>query len=142
MALRRAKRGLGRAISVCPALPPPVKKKTCFRFIRRPVRRKAEIGETTFRRIVVRPMSRATATKATDPEKQLQSFIEKFEPQLQTVIRAARRKLRKRFPTATELAYDNYTFFVIRFRPNERPSNSIVTIPSAPNAAAFSLVRD
>ena len=30
------------------------KKKTCFRFIRRPSRRKAEIGETTFRRIVVR----------------------------------------------------------------------------------------
>src|SRR5260370_15246903 len=141
MALRRAKRGLGRAISVCPALPPPVKKKTCFRFIRRPVRRKAEIGETTFRRIVVRPMSRATATKATDREKQLQSLIEKFEPQLQTVICAARRKLRKRFPTATELAYDNYNFFVIGFGPNERPSDCIVTIAAAANGVGLCFVR-
>ena len=52
-------------------------------------------------------------TSATEPEKQLQHFIGKFERQHQAVIRAARRKLRKRFPTATELAYDNYNFFVI-----------------------------
>ncbi len=86
-------------------------------------------------------MSRATATKATDPEKQLQSFIEKFEPQLQTVIRTARRKLRKRFPTATELAYDNYNFFVIGFGPNERPSDCIVTIAAAANGVGLCFVR-
>jgi hypothetical protein len=86
-------------------------------------------------------MSRATATKATDPEKQLQSFIKKFEPQLQTVIRTARRKLRKRFPTATELAYDNYNFFVIGFGPNERPSDCIVTIAAAANGVGLCFVR-
>jgi len=86
-------------------------------------------------------MSRATASKATDPEKQLQSFIEKFEPQFQTVIRTARRKLRKRFPGATELVYDNYNFFVIGFGPSERPSDCIVTIAAAANGVGLCFVR-
>ena len=86
-------------------------------------------------------MSRATASKATDPEKQLQSFIEKFEPPHQVIIRAARKKLRKRFPTATELVYDNYNFFVIGFGPNDRPSECIVTIAAAANGVGLCFVR-
>ena len=76
-----------------------------------------------------------------DPEEQLQSFIQKFEPQHQAVIRAARKKLRKRFPTATELAYDNYNFFVIGFGPSERPSECIVTIAAAANGVGLCFVR-
>ena len=45
-------------------------------------------------------------------EKQLRGFIAKFEPKHQTLIRAVRNTLRKRFPTACELAYDNYNFSV------------------------------
>jgi len=86
-------------------------------------------------------MSRATASKATEPEKQLQSFIEKFEPPHQTIIRAARKKLRKRFPTATELVYDNYNFFVIGFGPNDRPSECIITIAAAANGVGLCFVR-
>jgi hypothetical protein len=89
----------------------------------------------------VRPMPRATAGKVIDPEKQLQSFIDKFEPQHQAIIRAARKKLRKRFPTATELAYDNYNFFVIGFGPNERHSDCIVTIAAAANGVGLCFVR-
>jgi len=86
-------------------------------------------------------MSRATASKATDPEKQLQSFIGKFEPPHQAIIRAARKKLRKRFPTATELVYDNYNFFVVGFGPNDRPSDCIVTIAAAANGVGLCFVR-
>ena len=86
-------------------------------------------------------MPRATPSKAVDPEKQLQSFIEKFEPPHQAIIRAARKKLRKRFPTATELAYDNYNFFVIGFGPNERPSDCIVTVAAAANGVGLCFVR-
>jgi hypothetical protein len=50
-------------------------------------------------------------------EEQLQSFIDKFEPKHRAIIRAARKASRKRFPTANELAYDNYNFFVIGFAP-------------------------
>ena len=86
------------------------------------------------------PMSRSTS-KSADPEDQLQSFVEKFEPQHQAIIRAARKKLRKRFPTATELVYDNYNFFVIGFGPNERPSDCIVTIAAAANGVGLCFVR-
>jgi hypothetical protein len=77
----------------------------------------------------------------TDAEKQLKGFIEKFHPKHQEVIRAARKKLRKFYPTATELAYDNYNFFVIGFGPNERPSDCIVTIAAAANGVGLCFVR-
>jgi hypothetical protein len=80
-------------------------------------------------------------TKTPDPEKQLKGFIEKFEPGHQLIIRSARKKLRKRFPTAIELAYDNYNFFVIGFGPNERPSDCIVTIAAAANGVGLCFVR-
>jgi hypothetical protein len=81
-------------------------------------------------------MTRTTA-KSAEPEDQLRSFIEKFEPRHQAIIRGARKKLRKRFPTATELVYDNYNFFVIGFGPNDRPSDCIVTIAAAANGRRF-----
>ncbi len=43
-------------------------------------------------------------------EAQLERFIEKFDPERQRLLRAVRKKLRKRFPSATELVYDNYNF--------------------------------
>jgi hypothetical protein len=86
-------------------------------------------------------MRRATAGKIIDPEKQLQSFIDKFEPSHQATIRAARKKLRKVFRTATELVYDNYNFFVIGFGPNDRPSDCIVTIAAAANGVGLCFVR-
>jgi hypothetical protein len=76
-----------------------------------------------------------------DPEGQLRTFIGKFEPQHQAVIRAARKALRKIFPTATELAYDNYNFFVIGFGPTERPSDCIVSIAAAANGVGLCFIR-
>jgi hypothetical protein len=86
-------------------------------------------------------MPRATKTKSTGPEEQLRSFIDKFEPKNQAVIRAARKALRESFPTATELAYDNYNFFVIGFGPTERPSDCIVSIAAAANGVGLCFIR-
>jgi hypothetical protein len=66
-------------------------------------------------------------------EKQLKGFIDKFEPRHQALIRAGRKALRKRFPGAFELVYDNYNFFVIAYSPTERPSDSIVSMAAAAN---------
>jgi hypothetical protein len=74
-------------------------------------------------------------------EKRLQSFIDKFEPKHRATIRAARKALRKRFPTANELAYDNYNFFVIGFGPSERPSDCFVSIAAAANGVGLCFVR-
>jgi Domain of unknown function (DU1801) len=82
-----------------------------------------------------------TSTKSSDAEEQLRGFIEKFEPPHRAIIRAVRKKLRKQFPTATELVYDNYNFFVIGFGPNERPSDCIVTIAAASNGVGLCFVR-
>jgi len=86
-------------------------------------------------------MARAPEAKSTDPEEQLRTFIDKFEPKHQAVIRAARKALRKSFPTATELAYDNYNFFVIGFGPTERPSDCIVSIAAAANGVGLCFIR-
>lgn len=76
-----------------------------------------------------------------DAEARLQQFIEKFEPDHQMLIRAIRRKLRKQFPTGTELAYDNYNFFVIGYSSTERPSDSIVSLAAAANGVGLSFYR-
>jgi Domain of unknown function (DU1801) len=86
-------------------------------------------------------MRRTTSSKAATPEKQLQSFIEKFEPQHQATIRSARKKLRKRFPTAVELVYDNYNFFVIGYGPNERASECVVSIAAASNGVGLCFIH-
>ena len=65
---------------------------------------------------------------AKEAERQLRSFIAKFEPKHQTLIRAVRKALRKRFPTADELVYDNYNFFVIGYSATERATDSIVSL--------------
>jgi hypothetical protein len=62
------------------------------------------------------------------PEKQLAFFIAKFAPEVATLIRAARRKMRARLPQALELVYDNYNFFVIGYGPSERASEAIFSL--------------
>ena len=81
--------------------------------------------------------TRTNLTEPPDAEEQLRSFINKFEPEHQWVIRAARQALRQQFPTATELVYDNYNFFVIGFSPTERPSDSLFSIAAAANGVGL-----
>lgn len=86
---------------------------------------------------------RATMTKTgktSEPEGQLKSFIAKFEPRHQTLIRAVRKVLRKRFPTADELVYDNYNFFVIGYSATERASDSIASIAAGASGVGLCFV--
>src|SRR5262245_10756263 len=73
-------------------------------------------------------------------EAQLKSFVDKFDPKHQSLIRAVRRSLRKQFPTATELVYDNYNFFVIGYSSSERPSDSIVSIAAGANGVGLCFI--
>jgi hypothetical protein len=75
------------------------------------------------------------------PEEQLEVFISKFAPKDQQRIRAIRRAVRKRFPTANELVYDNYNFFVIGYSPTERPSDAIVSIAARANGVGLCFIR-
>ncbi len=59
---------------------------------------------------------------------QLNRFIGKFDPAMAQLIRECRAAMRKRFPTANELVYDNYNFFVIGYGPTERPSDCVASL--------------
>src|SRR5271165_1957684 len=83
----------------------------------------------------------AKATTSLDAEKQLQGFIDKFKPEHQALIRAMRKALRKRMPSATELVWDNYNFFVVGYSATERPSDSIVSIAAAANGVGLAFYR-
>src|ERR1700730_9866032 len=80
-------------------------------------------------------------TASADAKKQLTSFIDKFEPKNQALIRAVRKELRKRLPTANELAYDNYNFFVIGYCSTERPSDAIVSIAAGANGVGLCFIH-
>ena len=75
------------------------------------------------------------------PEKQLAGFVGKFEPAHQRLIRSVRRALRQRFPTAYELVYDNYNFFVIGYSPTERPSDAIVSIAAGASGVGLCFIH-
>jgi hypothetical protein len=71
----------------------------------------------------------------------LRSFIAKFDPKDQRRIRAVRTALRKSFPTANELVWDNYNFFVIGYSPTERPSDAIVSMAARANGVGLCFIR-
>ncbi len=74
-------------------------------------------------------------------ETQLRAFIQKFERKDQRLIRAVRQAVRKRIPTANELVWDNYNFFVIGNSPTERPTDSIVSIAARANGVGLCFIQ-
>ncbi len=61
-------------------------------------------------------------------ERQLESFIAKFTPEVAALIRACRAALRARFPSAVELVYDNYNALAIGFGSSARTSDVVVSL--------------
>src|SRR5258705_2393128 len=84
------------------------------------------------------PSSRSLSTAAAA---QLRSFVAKFAPNDRKLIRAVRSAVRKRFPTANELVYDNYNFFVIGYSPTERPSDAIVSVAARANRVGLCFIH-
>ena len=80
----------------------------------------------------------APSRTAISPAKHVESFIAKFDPVNAKVIRAVRAALRKRFPTAFELAYDNYNFLAIGYCTTERTSDCIVSLAAGANGVGLS----
>jgi Domain of unknown function (DU1801) len=86
-------------------------------------------------------MARRAKRSNISPKKQLETFIDKFEPKHRALIRAMREALRKRLPTANELIWDNYNFFVIGYSATERPSDSVCQIAAAATGVGLAFYR-
>jgi hypothetical protein len=89
----------------------------------------------------MKAVAKGIGSSSADPEIRLTGFIEKFEPKHRSLIRAVRKILRKRFPTAWELVYDNYNFFVIGYSATERPSDAIVSMAAGANGVGLCFIH-
>jgi len=74
-----------------------------------------------------------SVTGAREAEAQLASFIAKFKPEIGALAKKVRAAMRKRFPTALELVYDNYNTLAIGLAPTEKTSEAIFSIALYPN---------
>src|SRR5215207_135991 len=72
------------------------------------------------------------------PAQELAGFIAKFDPKMASLIRAARRALRRRLPTAIEQVYDNYNFLAIGYCTTERTSDCMVSLAAAASGVSLS----
>jgi hypothetical protein len=59
---------------------------------------------------------------------QLDSFIAKYSPEVAGIAKEAFRWMRKKFPRASVLVYDNYNALAIGFSPTERASGAVFSI--------------
>jgi len=70
--------------------------------------------------------------RSVDPELQLAGFMAKYAPEIAALAEAARNEMRKLYPMALELVYDNYNALVIGYGPTERASDAIFSIALYP----------
>lgn len=88
------------------------------------------------------PAARSSKQRApADAEATLREFIAKFDPAHQRLIRDVRRALRRRFPAAHELVYDNYNFFVIGYSATLRPSDAALSIAASAKGVSVCLLH-
>jgi hypothetical protein len=78
--------------------------------------------------------------RAASPEAQLRAFIAKFSPDDQRRIKSVRAALRKRLPSANELVWDNYNFFVIGYSPSERPADAVLSMAARANGIGLCFI--
>lgn len=73
-------------------------------------------------------MSMKSDNKKLSPEAQLRAFVGKYDPKNQKLFRSVRAAMRKRIPTANELAYDYSHALVISYAPAEHGIDAVVAI--------------
>jgi hypothetical protein len=76
-----------------------------------------------------------------DPEAQLQAFIDRFDPAVAGIARACRAKVRAILPTAPELVYDNYNALAIGYGSTDKASHAIVSVVLYPRYVRFFFLR-
>jgi len=76
--------------------------------------------------------TKSSASSDREAEAHLTGFLAKYTPEIETLAKAARKKLRARLKGASELVYDNYNALAIGYGPSERASDAIISIALYP----------
>ncbi len=76
-----------------------------------------------------------------EAERQLESFLKKYDPEVAAFARRTLTKMRKLVPGAVEMVYDNYNWLVIGFSPTERPSEAIFSIVLPPRRVTLCFLQ-
>ncbi|MEA3002787.1 MAG: hypothetical protein QOH81_1575 [Sphingomonadales bacterium] len=69
---------------------------------------------------------------ADEAQRQLDTFIDKFTPEVASLTRALLTKAKARIPGATILVYDNYNALAIGFGPGEKAGEAILSLAVMP----------
>ena len=69
--------------------------------------------------------------------KQVAGFVAKFDPAIAKLTRACRAEIRKRYPSANELVYDNYNALAIGYSPTEKTSDCVFSLAVYPRGVSL-----
>lgn len=83
------------------------------------------------------PAARKTATPSSERqvaslEREIASFLARYDPEIAAAARTARSKLRRMVPGGTEFVYDNYNALVFGYGPTDRPSEAVLSLAIMP----------
>ena len=71
------------------------------------------------------------------PATQVSGFIARFDPAIAKLVRASRSVIRKRYPTAIELVYDNYNALALGYSTTEKTSDAIFSLAVYPRGVSL-----
>ena len=81
------------------------------------------------------------AASDSEAKAQFDSFLAKYDPEVEAFARRALAKMRKLVKGAIEMVYDNYNWLVIGFSPTERPSEAIFSIVMPPGRVSLCFLQ-
>ena len=88
-----------------------------------------------------RPAQTRPELSQADSQAQLDSFLAKYDPEVEAFARRALTRMRKLVPGAIEFVYDNFNWLVIGFGPSERPSDAIFSIVLPPGKVTLCFLQ-
>ena len=67
-----------------------------------------------------------------DAQSQLDSFIDKFTPEVAALTRDLLYRMKRRVPGATIMVYDNYNALAIGFGPSDKAGQAVLSLAVMP----------
>src|SRR4051794_41965039 len=76
-----------------------------------------------------------------DPQAELDTFLDKFTPQVAAEARSALARMKALVPGAAILVYDNYNALAIGFAPGEKAGEAVLSLAVFPKWGALRFLR-